>query len=132
MTVKEKMPEKKHVLIIEDDAFLVKIVTIHLEKEGFVVTNVSNAEDARVLFKKEPPHVVLLDLMLPGVSGFELLEEMKKHETWKNTHVVILSNLSKDSDIELGKKLGAHEYIVKAKTKIADIAGIVASVASQE
>lgn len=112
---------KKKVLIIEDDAFLVKAYQIRFSTENVDAIVATNADEAEPYFKKEPPDAVLLDLMLPGTNGFELLEEMKKINAWKDVPVIIVSNLSQDKDIELGKKLGAIDYVVKADTKVADV-----------
>ena len=121
MAAKIKNNKSKKVLIVEDDTFLVKAYTIRFEKESIDVDVATNAEEALQYFKKKPADAVLLDIMLPGSSGFELLEEIKKIENWKNVPVIIVSNLSQDKDIELGKKLGAVGYIVKADVKVGDV-----------
>ncbi len=108
-------------LIVEDDPFLVKAYEIRFEKESVVVDTATNAEETLVRFKKAPPDAVLLDIMLPGMSGFELLEEMKKVESWKDVPVIIVSNLSQDKDIDLAKKLGAVDYIVKADVNVGSV-----------
>lgn len=110
--------KRKRVLIVEDDSFLIKAYEIRFKNEAVDVDVAVNAEEALKYFKKTPPNAVLLDIMLPGMNGFELLEEMKKVDMWKDVPVIIVSNLSQDKDIELAKKLGAVNYIVKADVNV--------------
>lgn len=112
---------KKSVLIIEDDVFLVKAYQIKFRKEGIDAKVASDGKEAMALLDKEPPAVVLLDLMLPGISGFTVLEAIRKNEKWKKVPVLILSNLGQPQDIEHGKALGVADYIVKANVKINEI-----------
>lgn len=112
---------KKAVLIVEDDAFLVKAYQTKFSKEGVDVWVASDGKDAVGMLEKDPPAVVLLDLMLPRMSGFDVLETIRKNAAWKKVPVLILSNLGQDTDIERGKSLGATDYIVKANVKINDV-----------
>ena len=112
---------KKSVFVIEDDAFLVKAYQMKFQKEGLDVLAATDGKQALSFLEREPPSVVLLDLMLPGVSGFEVLSAMRANERWKNVQVLILSNLGQPQDIARGKELGVLEYIVKANVKIADV-----------
>lgn len=112
---------KKTVLIIEDDMFLVKAYQIKFQKEGIDAKIASDGKEALALLEKDPPAVVLLDLMLPGISGFTVLEAIRKNDRWKKVPVLILSNLGQPQDIERGKALGVVDYIVKANVKINDI-----------
>lgn len=116
---------KKKILIIEDDAFLVRAYQIQFEKEGMDVQIVMKGSDAMLLLKNEPPHIVLLDLMLPGVSGFDILGAMRKLPKWKNVPVVILSNLGQPEDIRRAKDLGATDYVVKANARINEVSAVV-------
>jgi DNA-binding response OmpR family regulator len=118
---KESDLGKKSVLIIEDDLFLVKAYQVKFQKEGIETKIASDGKEALALLEKEPPAVVLLDLMLPGISGFTVLETIRKNDKWKNVPVLILSNLGQPQDIERGKDLGVKDYIVKANVKISDI-----------
>lgn len=118
---KDNTLSKKTVLIIEDDLFLVKAYQVKFQKEGIETKIASDGKEALALLEKEPPAVVLLDLMLPGISGFTVLEAIRKNDKWKNVPVLILSNLGQPQDIERGKDLGVKDYIVKANIKISDI-----------
>ena len=111
----------KEVLIIEDDAFLVKAYQIKFKKEGIDTRVAFDGQEALAMLDKEVPAVILLDLMLPGISGFSILEAIRKKPDWKDVPVLILSNLGQPQDIERGKALGAKDYIVKANVKINDI-----------
>ena len=112
---------KKVVLVVEDDVFLVKAYQIKFEKEGAEVQIASDGDTAMKMLEKDPPDVVLLDLMLPGKSGFEILEAIRKNSRWKDVPVLILTNLGQAADIERGQSLKATDYIIKANTKIEDI-----------
>ncbi len=112
---------KKIVFVVEDDVFLVKAYQTKFAKEGMEVWVASDGKEALTYLEKTPPSVVLLDLMLPQVSGFDILEAIRKSPTWAKTPVLILSNLGQVQDIERGKQLGATDYIVKANVKINDI-----------
>jgi CheY-like chemotaxis protein len=110
------------VLVIEDELFLVEAYRMKFAKEGVNAQFVTNgAEAVALLTKQGPPSVILLDLLLPEVSGFEVLGAIRKNDQWKDVPVLILSNLSQVKDIERCKELGVVEFIVKANTKINDI-----------
>jgi len=116
------MDNKKTILVVEDDFFVSRAYAIKLEKENLNVQSVTDGEAAiEYLKKNEAPNLVLLDLMIPKKSGFEVLKEMKANEKWKNIPVIILSNLGQESDIKRGKDLGAAEYIIKADVDIENI-----------
>lgn len=117
--------EKKKILIVEDDAFLVKAYQLRFEKENMDVQVATTGTDAVSCLEQAPADVVLLDLMLPGVSGFDVLASMRRSPAWKQVPVVILSNLGQPEDIRRAKDLGANDYVVKANTKINDVADTV-------
>lgn len=117
--------EKKTILIIEDDAFLVKAYQLRFEKEQMNVEVIMTGSDALLRLEKAPPHVILLDLMLPGVSGFDILTALRKLPQWEHVPVVILSNLGQPEDVQRAKELGANDYVVKANMRINDIADAV-------
>lgn len=113
---------KNIVFVVEDDVFLVKAYQIKLEKEGAEVWIANDGKEALTyLEKEEVPNVVMLDLMLPHMSGFDILAEIRKNEKWKNVPVLILTNLGQPQDMERCRELGVAEYIVKANTKINDV-----------
>lgn len=117
----QEKKSKKIVFVIEDDTFLVQAYQIKLKKEGIEVWVATDGEEALKFLKKDPPNLILLDIMLPKINGFSVLEEIKKNEKWKNTPVIILSNLGQQQDIEKGKSLGVNDYIVKANARINEV-----------
>jgi DNA-binding response OmpR family regulator len=112
------MKNEKKILIIEDDSFLSNIYKTKLTKEGFSILMADNGEDGLAMIQSEKPALVLLDIMLPKMDGFELLEQVNKDARLKKIPIVIMSNLGQDSDVEKGKRLGAVDYIVKSDTTL--------------
>ncbi|MFW0862438.1 MAG: response regulator [Candidatus Komeilibacteria bacterium] len=115
------MPTKKKVLVVEDDHFLAKIYKIKLAKEKIDATVCSDGKEALDLIKKEKPSLILLDMVLPGMNGFEILEEIRKEKSTKKIPVIILSNLGQDADIAKGKELGVIDYFVKSDISIHEV-----------
>jgi len=104
----------KKILLVEDDPFLKDIYTTKLKEEGFVTLVADNGKLALDLLKKEDPDLMLLDIVLPEVTGWELLSEIKKNKKFKNLPVIILSNLGQKQEVSKGIKLGAARYLIKA------------------
>lgn len=102
----------KKVLLIEDDSFLVEIYTIKLKEAGYSVAVAFDGEEGLRKIKEETPDLVLLDIVLPIVDGWEFLKAAKNIN--KNLKVVILSNLSQKAEIKKGLELGATKYLIKA------------------
>lgn len=113
--------KKKIVFIVEDDALLTQFYQTAFGKENAEVWVARDGQEAISFFEKHPPNVVLLDLMLPVVSGFEVLSQMRKNERWANVPVIIVSNLSRHEDVDKGEKLGAQGYLVKAEVELDDV-----------
>ncbi|MBI3589412.1 MAG: response regulator [Candidatus Liptonbacteria bacterium] len=111
----------KKVLVIEDDRFLSSLMKARLEKEGFSTLQAFDGEEAFGILKQNKPDLIILDLIMPKVSGFELLENISVDPYISKIPVMILSNLGQDSDIEKVKRLGATKYFVKVKTSIDDL-----------
>lgn len=111
----------KKILLIEDDPFLSSLLGNRLKKEGFDLDTVKSGNDAMKALRAKLPDLVLLDIILPGKSGFEVLEDIKSEPPVARVPVMIISNLGQDSDMERGKELGAVEYIVKARVSIDDL-----------
>jgi DNA-binding response OmpR family regulator len=103
------------ILLIEDDALLIRMYKKKLELDGYNVTTANNGEEGLSKFKKEDPDLVLLDVMMPKMNGFEVLENVKADEQLKKIPVILLTNLgSDDEDIERGLELGAAAYLIKS------------------
>ena len=111
----------KRILLIEDDPFLSSLLGNRLKREGFEVFLVKDGNEALKALKAQPVDLVLLDIILPGKSGFEVLEEIKGDPQIANLPVIIISNLGQEADIEKGRGLGVVDYIVKARISIDDL-----------
>lgn len=111
----------REILIVEDDKFLRELLTRKLRQEGFEVLEAIDGQEATELIKNKKPALILLDLILPGKDGFEVLSEIKKEPETKEIPVLILSNLGQREEIEKGLKLGALDYFVKAHTSPGEI-----------
>jgi len=111
----------KKILLIEDDPFLSSLLGNRLKKEGFDLTLVRNGNEAMKALKTQKPDLALLDIILPGKSGFEVMEEIKLDPQTAKVPVFIISNLGQDTDVQRGEELGAKEYIVKARISIDEI-----------
>lgn len=102
------------ILVIEDDVFLRELVVQKLSKEGFEAVEAAAGEVGITKAGEEKPDCILLDLILPGMDGFEVLSALKKNPELSRIPVVILSNLGQKDDIDKGLKLGAVDYLIKA------------------
>ncbi|MGD1003222.1 MAG: response regulator [Minisyncoccia bacterium] len=111
----------KKIMIIEDDRFLSSLMKARLEKEGFVVTQAFDGEEAMEMLKQDIPSLIILDLIMPKVTGFEVLQMISITPQLEKVPVVIVSNLAQDSDIEKAQQLGAKEYFVKVRVSIDDL-----------
>jgi DNA-binding response OmpR family regulator len=104
----------KTILIIEDDKFLRELIAQKLIKEGYEISEAIDGEEGLKKVREEKPNLVLLDLILPGMDGFEVLSKMKEDLALAQIPVIILSNLGQKEDVERGLKLGAVDYLIKA------------------
>ena len=112
------------ILLVEDDLFLSSLLKNRLEKEKFEVLAAHDGNEALKLLRAEKPDLILLDVILPGKSGFEVLEEIKAdpqlHDK-ADIPVIIISNLGQETDMERGRELGVVDYFVKARISIDDL-----------
>lgn len=111
----------KKILWVEDDKFLKDIITKKLSSTGSVLLHASTGDEALDIISKEKPDIAVLDIILPGMNGFEILQKMKEKPEGKNIPVIFLSNLDQKSDIERGKTLGASRFFVKATGSLDEI-----------
>ncbi len=102
------------ILIIEDDKFLRELIVRKLSEENFEIDEAIDGEEGLRKTKEGKPNLILLDLILPGIDGFEVLAKIKQDPETKSIPIIILSNLGQKEDIERGLKLGAFDYLVKA------------------
>lgn len=104
----------KKILIVEDDKFLRELISQKLLKEGYDISEAVDGVRAIEVLKTERPDLILLDLILPGIDGFEVLTKIKGDANVAKIPVIVLSNLGQKEDIERGIKLGANDYLIKA------------------
>ena len=104
----------KKILIIEDDKFLRKVINKKLLKEKYEVVEAVDGEQGLKAVKEKKPELVLLDLVLPEMDGFEVLAKIKKDPTISKTPVIILSNLGERDEVKKGLESGADDYLIKA------------------
>ena len=104
----------KTIIIIEDDKFLRELIVQKLLKEGYEISEAIDGEEGIKKIKEEKPDLILLDLILPGIDGFEVLSQMGEDPKLSLIPVIILSNLGQKEDVEKGMKLGAVDYLIKA------------------
>ena len=106
-----------HVLIVEDDTFLSNIYKTKFEMEGFKVTAALDGEAGWSEIKKKKPDIILLDILLPKMDGFTILQKLKADAEIKDIPVILLTNLGQKDDVEKGLNLGAVDYLIKAHFK---------------
>lgn|SRR3989344_3804914 len=116
------MPEnKKTILIVEDDKFLKGLAEREFEKEGLSVITASEGDEAIRLAKEKTPNVILLDIILPGLDGYETLKLLKIDDITKRIPVILFTNLGSQEDIDSAKALGADAFLIKAHNSLDDI-----------
>ncbi len=109
------------ILVVEDDQFLASLLKNRLQKEGFDVLLAKDGEEALDILESTQPELVLLDIILPKKSGFEVMEEVRENPKLEKLAVVIISNLGQPEDMIRGQQLGAIEYFIKAKTPLDEL-----------
>jgi two-component system phosphate regulon response regulator PhoB len=101
------------VLVVDDEPEIVSLVTYHLEKAGYVVSTASDGAEAIVKSRREQPCLIVLDLMLPGISGFQVLEAIRSRSETQHVPVLMLTALRDDEDRIRGLSLGVDDYVTK-------------------
>jgi DNA-binding response OmpR family regulator len=112
---------QKRILLVEDDDGLASVYQTRLEAEGFTLKRVPNGEDALAAAMEYHPHLILLDAMMPKVSGFDVLDILRNTPETASVKIIMLTALSQDSDRERAQSLGVDEYLVKSQVVIADV-----------
>lgn len=115
------MNSKKRILLVEDDQALAKVYVSRLELEGFDVKHVPNGEVALSTALEFKPDLIVLDAMMPQISGFDVLDILRNTPETMNVRVIMLTALSQAKDKEMAEKLGADDYLVKSQVVIGDV-----------
>lgn len=111
----------KRILFVEDDDALATVYMTRLQAEGFAVERVANGEDALASAMRFKPDLVLLDVMMPKISGFDVLDILRNTPETANLKVIMLTALSQESDKERARVLGVDDYLVKSQVVITDV-----------
>lgn len=115
------MKHAKTILIIEDDTFLVDAYKIKLASSPWRILTAVNGNDGYAMALKEKPDLVILDLLIDGITGLEVLRRLRLAPETKSTPIIIASNVSQEESIEEAKKLGANDYFIKSDISISDL-----------
>lgn len=115
------MNTKHTILVVEDDRAISNSFKFALEQEGYVAVIASNGEESIAAAQKSSPSLILLDLIMPKVDGFDVLKMLRKDEIMKDTPIIVFSNLSQETDREEVLKLGATAFLQKSEFSIQDV-----------
>jgi CheY-like chemotaxis protein len=116
-------PKNIDILVVEDDKISRELLMGKLENEGWNVSIAFDGNEALEKIEKESFQLVLLDLALPTIDGFEVLKRIKENPRAKKIPVVVLTNLSQPEEMETALKLGASDYLIKANSSLTEIVG---------
>jgi CheY-like chemotaxis protein len=105
--------ENKTILIIEDDAFFRTIISKEFESDGFNVIEAGDSTEAFKSLENTKPDLILLDILLPGMNGYEILEKIKADKKTADIPIIMLSNLGQKDEIEKAKNLGVEDFMIK-------------------
>lgn len=119
------MPSFK-ILIVEDDVMISGMYKTRLEQDGYMVVTADNGSQGLEVAIRENPDLILLDVMMPQIDGFALLQELRLKSSFKKTPIIMLTNLGTTEDREKGEKLGATDYLVKANLTPTEVSEVVA------
>lgn len=115
------MENQKTILLVEDEPLLGKLLRQRLEKEGFGVLYARDGNEAIEALKNQKPDLILLDVILPKMSGFEIMERIKNDPALNKAPIIVISNLGQEADVSRGEELGAVGYFVKANVSIGEL-----------
>jgi DNA-binding response OmpR family regulator len=113
--------QKKKILLVEDDTALSAVYRSRLEIEGFDVREANNGEDALSATVEYRPDLILLDVMMPKISGFDVLDILRNTPETANVRIIMLTALSQPKDKERAENLGVDDYLVKSQVVIGDV-----------
>lgn len=105
---------KHKILIVDDDPFILDMYALKFREQGFDVEVARDGKEGLNKIKEYEPEVVLLDVVMPILDGFDVMRELKKEKAGPTIRVILLTNLGQKDDVERGMQLGAYDYIIKA------------------
>lgn len=128
--MKKKSPKK--ILIIEDESMLQDALRDKLSDEGYEVFGSEDANTAFRSIQEDRPDIILTDLVLPGIDGFEILRKLKENNDLKDIPVVVLSNLGEKKDVDLALSLGAVDFLIKSEHSLKEVTEHVRKILSHK
>ena len=111
----------KHILLVEDDPFLVDLYTTRLEVAGFETEVAITGKEGLKKLEEKRPDILVLDIVLPTIDGWEVLQEIRKNEKFSDLKIVIISNLDQKGDIKRAFDFGVTKYLIKARYTPAEV-----------
>lgn len=120
-----RMMKKKTILLVEDEHFLSDIYKHQLEERGCDVHVAGDGRQALGVLESIKPDVILLDLIMPSMNGFDFLETLRAHKDHQHRHVIVLTNLGQEEDKERIKSLGVKDYLVKTQVRVEEVVALV-------
>jgi two-component system alkaline phosphatase synthesis response regulator PhoP len=114
MSDEKKQDGPKLIYLVEDDKFMSDLLVKEFTTRGYEIIPFVNGEDIFKTLETRAPRIFILDVLLPGMSGFDVLAKIKQNETWKNIPAIFLSNMQSKEDLEKSKSLNATAYYIKA------------------
>lgn len=112
----------RKILIIEDDTFLQDLEANKLKKDNFEIITASTGDEALEKINEPNIDLILLDLILPGVEGLDILKKIKENKNTKNIPIIVFSNLSEEKDIQKAKEIGATDFMIKSNFSLSELA----------
>ena len=109
------------IMVVEDDAALREIYSIRITAEGYNVVSAGDGEEALAVAVREKPDLILADVMMPKISGFDMLDILRNTPETANIHVIMMTALSSEDQRERGERLGCDRYLVKSQVGIEDV-----------
>ena len=106
-------PVKARIVVADDDKDILDLVVFKLTQAGYDAVGVTNGVSALAAIKANPPRLAILDVMMPGLSGMDVLRTVRANEATKNLDIILLTARSRDSDVDAGFAIGASDYVVK-------------------
>lgn len=116
------------ILLVEDDINLRDVYYARLQAEGFELSVASNGEEALAMAVKERPDLIILDVMMPRISGFDVLDILRTTPEIAHTKVIMMTALGSSEDRERGEKLGVDKYLVKSQVTLEDVVATISKV----
>ncbi|MCU0678864.1 MAG: response regulator [Planctomycetes bacterium] len=117
--------KKKKLLIVEDDKMIGTMYKTKLEQEGFIVLQAEDGSQGLEMAIRDKPDLIMLDVIMPQLDGFTVLQELRSNPSTKHTPIVMLTNLGTDEDKAKGQKFGATDYIVKANLTPSQVSELI-------